>query len=78
MEVSDDGGQNWKAARLKRPISPLGWRLWAFDWKPTKAGKASLLVRAAQGDGTLQIVEPRPAHPDDATGLHGFDYDVSP
>jgi DMSO/TMAO reductase YedYZ molybdopterin-dependent catalytic subunit len=78
VEVSDDGGQTWGVARLKRPIGPLTWRLWAFEWKPTKPGKAKLVVRAYEGDGTPQIAEPRPAHPEGATGYHGFEYDVVP
>jgi DMSO/TMAO reductase YedYZ molybdopterin-dependent catalytic subunit len=78
VEVSDDGGKSWGPARLKRALSPLTWRLWAFEWKPARAGKAKLLVRAYEGDGTPQVAEERPAHPSGATGLHGFDYDVAP
>ncbi len=76
VEVSTTGGQTWEPARLKRALSPLSWQLWVYEWQPTTAGKAKLLVRTAEGDGTPQIAEPRAAHPDGATGLHGFDYDV--
>jgi DMSO/TMAO reductase YedYZ molybdopterin-dependent catalytic subunit len=78
VEVSDDGGKTWQPGRLKRPLSPMAWSFWAFEWLPKQAGKAKLLVRAYENDGTPQVATVQPAHPNGATGYHGFDYDVLP
>lgn len=78
VEVSDDDGQSWQVARLKKLLSPYSWRLWAVDWKPKKAGKIKLLVRAFEGDGKPQVATVKAPHPDGATGLHVLDVEVQP
>ena len=68
VEVSVDGGNTWNEATLKPPHSPYSWVLWAYEWTPTAAGTASIIVRATDGQGQLQdptVVQP---FPDGASG----------
>ena len=68
VEVSVDGGNTWNEATLKPPRSPYSWVLWAYEWTPTAAGTASIIVRATDGQGQLQdptVVQP---FPDGASG----------
>ena len=68
VEVSVDGGNTWNEAALKPPRSPYSWVLWAYEWTPTAAGTASIIVRATDGQGQLQdptVVQP---FPDGASG----------
>jgi sulfite oxidase len=53
VEVSTDGGQNWKAARLNGQQTKYGWRLWHLDWKPVE-GKYTLMSRATNMAGQSQ------------------------
>jgi hypothetical protein len=53
VEVSTDGGQNWKQARLGGQKTKYGWRLWQLDWKAA-AGKYTLLSRATNEAGQTQ------------------------
>ena len=58
VEVSTDGGQSWKAAKLTGPQSKYGWRLWQYDWKATE-GKYTLISRATNMAGQTQpLTEP--------------------
>src|SRR5579863_3461599 len=36
VDVSTDGGQNWKPAQLGGQRTKYGWRLWQYDWKPAE------------------------------------------
>ena len=68
VEVSVDGGNTWNEATLKTPRSLYSWVLWAYEWTPTAAGTASIIVRATDGQGQLQdptVVQP---FPDGASG----------
>lgn len=53
VSVSTDGGQTWKAASLRGPATPYGWRLWHFDWRAAE-GKYTLLARATNEAGQTQ------------------------
>jgi DMSO/TMAO reductase YedYZ molybdopterin-dependent catalytic subunit len=68
VEVSTDGGSTWTAAALKSPLSQLTWRLWLYNWKPSLAGQAGILVRAYDGAGALQTERLAAPHPDGASG----------
>lgn len=76
VEVSVDGGRSWTDARITYPGTRLSWALWSFDWRPTTAGAARLVVRATDRDGGLQIAEERGVVPQGATGLHKVDVTV--
>jgi DMSO/TMAO reductase YedYZ molybdopterin-dependent catalytic subunit len=56
VEVSTDGGRNWKAAKLGRNQSQYAWRLWELDWRPTE-GNYRLIARAKDADGNTQPME---------------------
>jgi sulfite oxidase len=53
VEVSTDGGANWKAAALGRDQSRYAWRLWSYDFKPGQ-GDYTILSRATDSQGRTQ------------------------
>ena len=58
VELSVDGGKNWKETKLVGESKPNAWRLWEFDWKtPAKVGKATLIARATDSNGGTQPLE---------------------
>jgi DMSO/TMAO reductase YedYZ molybdopterin-dependent catalytic subunit len=63
----DEGG--WNPARLRAPLSDLTWIIWRYE-ATVAPGRHRISVRCIDGAGHGQIVEPSPAHPDGATGLH--------
>jgi DMSO/TMAO reductase YedYZ molybdopterin-dependent catalytic subunit len=70
VEVSVDAGQSWRPARVKAAMGNHTWVLWAFEWRPTAAGTATLMVRAVDGAGVVQPTGPRPPLPDGVEGFH--------
>jgi len=54
VELSDDDGATWHDATLDPRHSPYAWRLWSFDWTPSKAGKSAILARATDSRGEVQ------------------------
>lgn len=70
VEVSTDDARTWQPADLEYARSRLAWALWRFDWRPSRAGDASLLVRATDGNGDAQPAEARDVVPQGATGYH--------
>lgn len=55
VEVSVDSGKSWQAAQLLGEPVPFTWRLWEFDWLPTKgAGKVTVMSRATDKAGHQQ------------------------
>ena len=76
VEVSVDGGGSWSEARLKKPIAPYAWRLWAFRWRPKDGGTALVVARATDGAGRVQIARRAPPHPAGATGYPSVEVSV--
>lgn len=68
VEVSVDGGSTWQEAILKPEISNLTWRLWAYDWHPSKPGSYYVYARATDGTGQLQTSAQTSNFPNGATG----------
>lgn len=54
VEWSGDGGATWREAELDPRHDPYAWRLWSFRWTPSKAGRATLTVRATDSRGSMQ------------------------
>ena len=54
VELSTDGGQLWHEARLGDASDRHAWRLWEFAWRPERAGRATLMVRATDANGRTQ------------------------
>jgi DMSO/TMAO reductase YedYZ molybdopterin-dependent catalytic subunit len=53
VDVSVDGGNIWKPAKLGKDQSRYAWRLWELDWQaPT--GKHTLIARATNAAGQTQ------------------------
>ena len=77
VEVSVDGGANWRPARLRRTIAAHAWTRWALEWLPERRGIQRVACRAIAGDGTRQDARRRPPHPAGATGYHEVDVTVS-
>jgi len=53
VEVSSDGGKNWKKAEFTKPAQPFCWRIWTVKMK-LPIGKHELIVRAMDSAGDLQ------------------------
>lgn len=74
VEVQIDGG-DWQSAQLKAPLSGLTWRLWRYDW-PASKGHHTVVVRATDGSGAVQIQQEAPLHPDGASGYVTQTFDI--
>ena len=58
VEVSTDGGEAWREARLLGKAVPYAWRLWEYDWQaPARAGYYVLKSRATDARGDVQPKE---------------------
>jgi hypothetical protein len=72
VEVSADGGGTWTRARLEDattpPLGPLTWVRFRAEVSAEGPGRATLVVRATDGTGAVQVEEPSPPLPDGATG----------
>ncbi len=53
VDISVDGGNTWKPAKLGRDQSRYAWRLWQLDWQ-APAGKHTLIARATNAAGQMQ------------------------
>lgn len=74
VEVSPEGRANWQAAELEdaalAPLGPLTWVRWRARVSLSKAGPATILVRATDGTGATQEGTETPSLPSGATGWH--------
>ena len=70
VEVSSDGGATWKEARIKEPLSPYTWVLWATELNVTMKGNYKIIVRATDKTGKIQTAEVRDPFPNGAMGYH--------
>jgi DMSO/TMAO reductase YedYZ molybdopterin-dependent catalytic subunit len=69
VEVQVDDGP-WQVATLATVPSTDTWRQWYLPWTPESSGEHKLRVRATDGHGRPQDLEPRDPFPSGATGLH--------
>ena len=68
VEVSTDGGSTWNEAELTDPLEGIdAWRQWRYRYDPP-SGSHEVVVRATDGEGTLQTKEERGKFPRGATG----------
>lgn len=75
VEIQVDEG-TWQESQLRKPaLSPLTWLQWRFEGN-FNAGNHIARVRAYDGDGELQILEENTPHPDGATGVHSYPFQV--
>jgi DMSO/TMAO reductase YedYZ molybdopterin-dependent catalytic subunit len=68
VEVSTDGGSTWSEAELSEPLPGRAvWRQWQYTYDPPD-GSHEIVVRATDGDGTLQAKEGSGPYPSGASG----------
>jgi DMSO/TMAO reductase YedYZ molybdopterin-dependent catalytic subunit len=60
VDVSTDGGQTWKRAKLTGQQTKYGWRIWQHDWKAAE-GSYTLISRATNMAGQTVRNGIRPA-----------------
>ena len=71
VEVSIDGGETWKTAKIKEPLSQYTWILWTAGFIPKEGvDNYKIVVRATDKKGQVQTSELRKPFPDGATGYH--------
>jgi DMSO/TMAO reductase YedYZ molybdopterin-dependent catalytic subunit len=69
VEVSTNGGNTWKTAQIKDPLSQYTWVLWTAGYVPNKENYR-IVVRATDKTGKIQTAEMSPPFPNGATGYH--------
>lgn len=77
VELSADNGNTWVATALTQPVGPLTWTAWSTTWQPASGGNYQLVVRATDGNRSVQGSAESPPLPDGATGLHRITVRVS-
>jgi DMSO/TMAO reductase YedYZ molybdopterin-dependent catalytic subunit len=77
VQVSTDGGTTWKDARIKNPLSPYSWVIWATELDVTSKANHRIVVRAIDKTGKIQTGEVREPFPNGATGYHMIDVQAS-
>lgn len=71
VEVSTDGGQTWKTAKIKEPLSKYTWVLWTAGFIPNEGKEHyKIVVRATDKKGQVQTSELNKPFPNGATGYH--------
>jgi hypothetical protein len=58
VQISDDGGRTWRATDLGRDLGPYAFREWSARWTAPRPGPHAVLVRAVNGIGESQAMEP--------------------
>jgi DMSO/TMAO reductase YedYZ molybdopterin-dependent catalytic subunit len=58
VELSEDRGKSWLAAKLGEDFGAYSFRTWETQWSAKTAGKHTLLVRATDEKGNTQPDEP--------------------
>ncbi len=77
VDVSTDAGQTWQGAILKQPLSSFTWVLWELEWQPTTAGSYTIVVRAIDLEGNVQVPNEEPPLPNGSSGYHSIILNVS-
>ena len=77
VDVSTDAGQTWQRAILKKSLSSFTWVLWELEWQPTTAGSYTIVVRAIDLEGNVQVPNEEPPLPNGSSGYHSIILNVS-
>jgi len=70
VEISFDGGRTWDTTQLRRLLPSDNWTPFTYIWTPPGPGAYQVVVRAYDGDSSVQDATERDSFPDGATGLH--------
>jgi DMSO/TMAO reductase YedYZ molybdopterin-dependent catalytic subunit len=74
VEVSSDGGEQWRLADIiDRPAGRDVWVRWESSFTLTAATTLTLMARATDGAGDLQVETFSLPQPDGSTGWHALD-----
>jgi DMSO/TMAO reductase YedYZ molybdopterin-dependent catalytic subunit len=73
IQVSTDGGTTWRDSRIKNPLSPYSWVIWATELDVTSKANYRIIVRATDKTGKIQTGEVKEPFPSGATGYHTVD-----
>ena len=57
VEISTDGGGQWKSGRLEPHPSPYAWTPWFYDWSSPQKWEYILTVRAIGQLGRTQATQ---------------------
>ncbi|MER5176463.1 MAG: molybdopterin-dependent oxidoreductase [Candidatus Nitrosocosmicus sp.] len=68
IEVSTDGGNTWKSAIVKDPLSKYTWVLWTSGFTPKVSGDYKIIVRATDKTGKVQTSDFAEPFPNGASG----------
>lgn len=68
IEVSTDGGINWKSAIIKDPLSKYTWVLWTSGFTPKNNGNYNIVVRSTDKTGNVQTANFADPFPNGASG----------
>ena len=68
IEVSTDGGNTWKSAIVKDPLSKYTWVLWTSGLTPKASGDYKIIVRATDKTGKVQTSDFAQPFPNGASG----------
>jgi DMSO/TMAO reductase YedYZ molybdopterin-dependent catalytic subunit len=68
IEVSTDGGNTWKSAIVKDPLSKYTWVLWTSGFTPKVNGNYNIIVRATDKTGRVQTSDFAEPFPNGASG----------
>src|SRR6478752_471212 len=70
IEVSTDGGNTWKTAIVKDPLSKYTWVLWTSTFTPKMSGDYNIVVRATDKTGKIQSIDFADPFPNGASGYN--------
>ncbi len=70
IEVSSDGGNTWKSAIIKDPLSNYTWVLWTSGFAPKVGGDYKIVVRATDKTGQVQTSQFEDPFPNGASGYN--------
>jgi DMSO/TMAO reductase YedYZ molybdopterin-dependent catalytic subunit len=76
IEVSSDGGNSWKSATIKDPLSNYTWVLWTSGFTPKVAGDYKIVVRATDKTGQVQTSEFEDPFPNGASGYNAINVKI--
>jgi len=57
VEVSEDGGRNWRSVQLGADMGRFSWRQWAHRFTPARAGNHTVMARATNRAGATQTFD---------------------
>lgn len=75
VEVSLDGGETWRKAKLEEPIGEYARRRWRSVVERSP-GEIDVVTRVIDTTGTVQTSKESPPHPSGSTGWHRITIDI--